>query len=29
MISVAALQADDRPAWEELCCGYNAFYEHA
>lgn len=26
MISVAALRADDRPAWEELFCGYNAFY---
>jgi GNAT superfamily N-acetyltransferase len=29
MISVAALRADDRPAWEDLFCGYHAFYERA
>ncbi|MER7005795.1 GNAT family N-acetyltransferase [Dactylosporangium sp. NPDC000555] len=27
MISVTALRADDRPAWEELFRGYHAFYE--
>lgn len=26
MISVTALRPDDRSAWEELFCGYNAFY---
>jgi GNAT superfamily N-acetyltransferase len=26
MISVTALQSDDRPAWEELFRGYNTFY---
>jgi GNAT superfamily N-acetyltransferase len=26
MISVTALQLDDRPAWAELFRGYNAFY---
>jgi GNAT superfamily N-acetyltransferase len=26
MISVAALRPDDRSAWEELFCGYHAFY---
>jgi GNAT superfamily N-acetyltransferase len=26
MISVASLQSDDRQAWEQLFCGYNAFY---
>jgi GNAT superfamily N-acetyltransferase len=26
MISVTELQSDDRSAWEELFCGYNAFY---
>jgi GNAT superfamily N-acetyltransferase len=26
MISVAPLDADDRPAWEQLFSGYNAFY---
>jgi GNAT superfamily N-acetyltransferase len=27
MISASALQPDDRPAWEDLFRGYNAFYE--
>ncbi|HEX7744287.1 MAG TPA: hypothetical protein VF462_03350 [Micromonosporaceae bacterium] len=26
MVSVTTLQSDDRPGWEELFCGYNAFY---
>lgn len=26
MITVGALQVDDRPVWEELFRGYNAFY---
>jgi len=26
MISVTTLRSDDRPAWEQLFCGYNAFY---
>jgi GNAT superfamily N-acetyltransferase len=26
MINVIGLRPDDRPAWEELFCGYNAFY---
>ncbi|MEW2378125.1 GNAT family N-acetyltransferase [Micromonospora sp. NPDC047812] len=26
MVSVSPLQSDDRPGWEELFCGYNAFY---
>ncbi|WP_433345309.1 GNAT family N-acetyltransferase [Micromonospora sp. CA-111912] len=26
MISVTTLQSDDRPVWEQLFCGYNAFY---
>jgi GNAT superfamily N-acetyltransferase len=26
LISVTPLQPDDRAAWEELFCGYNAFY---
>jgi GNAT superfamily N-acetyltransferase len=26
MITVTALRPDDRSAWEELFCGYNAFY---
>ncbi|MEU4777752.1 GNAT family N-acetyltransferase [Micromonospora sp. NPDC023633] len=26
MVSVGMLQSDDRPGWEELFCGYNAFY---
>jgi hypothetical protein len=26
MISVTGLRSDDRPAWEQLFCGYNAFY---
>jgi GNAT superfamily N-acetyltransferase len=26
MISVIALRPEDRSAWEELFCGYNAFY---
>jgi GNAT superfamily N-acetyltransferase len=27
MITVSALGADDRPAWQELFRGYNAFYK--
>jgi GNAT superfamily N-acetyltransferase len=26
MIGVTTLQSDDRPAWEQLFCDYNAFY---
>jgi GNAT superfamily N-acetyltransferase len=26
MISVSALQSEDRSGWEELFCGYHAFY---
>jgi GNAT superfamily N-acetyltransferase len=26
VIDVAALRPDDRPAWEDLFCGYHAFY---